>query len=212
MTRRRMLLLSPLLVIGAGHLAARAFGPNDGHWRWIPVIVVLWLTMSSCSFLLTDPAERGLWFRPSVGSRGWRVLALLVGLIPLPLLLMHGKLMASPYIWIPAMIFCLINPFVEEMYWRGALTSATSSWPAWLSVLYSSAVFALSHPLVLGVFSIANRTPEVTASTFVMGVVWAVVYRKTRSLRWPVFSHFLVDAFNLSIATFLNLYLPGRRP
>lgn len=209
--RRRVLLLSPIVVIGAGHVTARACGSSDGHWRWIPVILVLWLCMSAFSWLLTDWSERQQWYRPSQGALRWRVLAMLVGLIPLPLLLIHGKLLSSPYIWIPWLIFGVINPFVEETYWRGALSVGTSQWPAWLSVVYTSAVFAFSHPLVLGVFSLANRSPEVIVSTFVMGVVWAVVYRKTRSLRWPIASHLLVDLLNVSVPAFLNMYVPGQR-
>lgn len=108
----------------------------------------------------------------------------------------------------PWIVFGIVNSFVEETYWRGSVLSAAASWPRWLAVLYVSTVFALSHPLVLGVFSHANRTVEVTISTFVMGIVWPVVFLKTGSLRWPVFSHFLVDMLALSVATFLNVFVP----
>jgi membrane protease YdiL (CAAX protease family) len=41
-----------------------------------------------------------------------------------------------------------------------------------------------------------------------MGLVWALVYRKTHSLRWTVFGHFLTDLLNLSVLAFLNIVVP----
>jgi len=46
------------------------------------------------------------------------------------------------------------------------------------------------------------------ASLVVMGAAWAVLYRKTGTLRWAVASHFMVDLFNLSVPVFQNLYIP----
>jgi len=79
-------------------------------------------------------------------------------------------------------------------------------------VLYSSFFFATNHPLTVGVHSIANRHPAVLISTFVMGLVWAVVYHKTQSLRWTIFGHFLTDLLNLSIPAFLNIVVPPGLP
>jgi hypothetical protein len=50
------------------------------------------------------------------------------------------------------------------------------------------------------------REPVVLGSTFVMGVCWALAYRRTGSLRWAVAGHVLVDLFNLSVASFLDLH------
>jgi membrane protease YdiL (CAAX protease family) len=41
----------------------------------------------------------------------------------------------------------------------------------------------------------------------VVGVVWALVYRRTRSLRWPIFGHLLQDLFAPPVPVFLNLAL-----
>jgi membrane protease YdiL (CAAX protease family) len=104
-------------------------------------------------------------------------------------------------------MFAVINPFFEEVFWRGLLLKKLPL-PAVGRVLYSTAFFIISHPLMWGVFSIANRSWMTWASLAVMGVVWSVVFLKTDSLRWPLISHFMVDIFNLSVFVFLNIYQP----
>ena len=40
--------------------------------------------------------------------------------------------------------------------------------------------------------------------TVFTGAIWSIVYLKTRSLRWPIFSHFVADLLSVSIIVFLN--------
>jgi membrane protease YdiL (CAAX protease family) len=75
-------------------------------------------------------------------------------------------------------------------------------------VIYSSALFALNHA-AFGINSEVNSGYDVVVSTLIMGVVWAVVYLKTKSLRWTILSHFLVDFLNVSAAAFLDLWDKG---
>jgi len=51
-------------------------------------------------------------------------------------------------------------------------------------IAYSTALFVLSHPLMWGMFSIANRSWMTMVSLVIMGIVWSLVYLKTKSLRW----------------------------
>ena len=209
---QRLILLSPLAVIAIGHIIARLTGSVLGVWAWIPLTLSLW---GMFALLIAWGGEREAiwrWSRPPQGAWGWSVLPIVVGLIPLPLFLLNWKLLDSAWLGLAWLIFALINAPLEEGYWRGLLLDKTSSWPSWLSVLYSSFFFAINHPLTFGVHSIANRHPITTVSTFIMGLVWAVVYRKTGSLRWAVIAHILVDLFNLSILAFLNVYVPSSLP
>ena len=102
----------------------------------------------------------------------------------------------------------LINPWIEEFYWRGLLLNYTKDWLNWFAVLYSSALFALNHA-AFGINSELNSGFEIVVSTFIMGVVWAWVYKKTQSLRWVIFAHFLVDFLGLSVPAFLDLWEKG---
>lgn len=210
--RQCFVLLSPLAILAVGHLTARFAGATLGVWVWIPLNLVLWAMFA---FFIAWGGGGGAlrrWLGPARGAWGWKVLAIAVGLIPLPLMLLHWKLFDSAWLVLAWLIFAIVNAPLEEAYWRGLLLDRTARWPGWLGVLYSSVFFALNHPLTIGVHSIANRHPATAASTFVMGLVWAVVYRKTGSLRWAIASHVLVDLLNLSVLAFLNRYVPPGIP
>jgi CAAX protease family protein len=51
----------------------------------------------------------------------------------------------------------------------------------------------------------SQRRLVLLSPIFVVGIVWGVVYRQTRSLRWPIFGHFLQDLFAPPVLVFLNL-------
>lgn len=209
-SRRWLILLSPLGVIALGHLTARVAGVSLGGWAWIPVNLVLWGLFAGLIGYSGGMESMRRWLRPSLRSWGWSVLALAVSLIPLPIFLSHWRLLEPIYIWLPWLLFALINPILEEGYWRGVLLDSTEGWPSWMSVLFSSVLFALNHPLSLGVNSIANRHPATFISTFIMGLIWAITYRKTKSLRVVIMAHTVVDLLNLSVPVFLNLFIPNR--
>jgi hypothetical protein len=73
---------------------------------------------------------------------------------------------------------------------------------AWLVILYGAFWFGASHPLILGVNAEAVQGLPGFVGTFVVG---ALVYRRTCSLRWPIFGHTLQDLFAPPILVFLNL-------
>jgi membrane protease YdiL (CAAX protease family) len=204
-SRKRLILLSPFLVIGLGHLTAQIAGIWMGAWAWLPLTMVFWTTLTLLIVWGGGRESVRRWLSKPRGSWGWLVLALVVGFIPFIVFLQNWRLLSPLHIWLPWLLFAFINPWLEEGYWRGLLLDAAKEWKPWASVLYTSAVYAASHPLMWGVNSFANRELVVLASTFVMGVFWAIIYRRTGSLRYPVFSHILVDLFNLSVAIFLNL-------
>ena len=42
-----------------------------------------------------------------------------------------------------------------------------------------------------------------------MGLVWAGIYHKTGSLRYPILAHVMVDLLALSVPAFLDLWEKG---
>ncbi len=204
------MLLSPFAVIALGHLTARLAGPALGAWAWVPVMLVLWTCFAACIAFGAGRDSVRRWLRTPGGGVRWLATALAVGLIPLPILLLNIRLLDSPLLVVLWLAFAAINPFFEEGYWRGLLLDRTASWPEWASVLFSSGLFALNHPLTLGAISIANAHPATLVSTFIMGVGWAVVYRRTGSLRWPILAHGVADLCNLAVLAMMNIYLPVR--
>lgn len=207
-SRQTVILLSPFVVIALAHVTARVTGIWLGVWAWVPVILVFWTTIGWLIAWSGGRESARRWLSRPRGGWGWFVLALVVGLIPAFIFVQNWRLLSPIWIWLPWLLFAFINPWLEEGYWRGLLLDTSAAWPGWLSVSYTSALFAVSHPLMLGVHSLGNRSVEVVISTFIMGVCWALIYRRTGSLRWPVLSHILVDLLNLSVVVFLNLYVP----
>jgi membrane protease YdiL (CAAX protease family) len=148
------------------------------------------------------------WFRKPEGSRWWLVLAVALGVIAFPLLLLPNiHVMRSPPLVIAWFAFAVINSVCEEIYWRGFLLDATGHLPRAVGVSYSSVLFIAVHPFVLGVFSRTmafDRQQPLALVPFiaiiiVISLTWSLLYLKTRSLRWPVLTHFLTDLGNLSI-------------
>ena len=208
LSTKQIVLISPFLIIVINFGIAFLFGRIIGKWAFIPIILIEW-----CLFLLfilrfSKKTTRKKWLQKASGSNGWNILALFVGILPLPLFLMHYNTLEPWQVWIPWILLALINPWIEEFYWRGLLLDYTKDWPNWIAILFTSLVFGLNHA-VFGVNSELNSGFTVIVSTLIMGIIWALVFKKTNSLRWIIFAHFLVDFFNLSAASFLDLYEKG---
>ncbi len=207
MSKSGAAIFSPLIVIAIGFACAHIFQTLIREWAFIPLALIYWGVTFAVAFKYLGKAGiAGLFARPE-RSIPWTILCLIVGLIPLPIFLMNLKLLTSPEVTVLWVMFAIINPFFEEIYWRGFLLDALP-FPKAASVAYSTTFFIASHPLMWGVFSIANRSLMTWASLLMMGVVWSVTRLKTKSLRLCIVSHFLVDVFNLSVFVFLNLYVP----
>ena len=203
--RRAVVLLSPWIIIAINFITAYVAGDLIGKWAFVPIILIEWCLFMAVVLWAGGAQTIKKWLQPPRKKRLYLILALLSGCIPLPIFLMHYELLQPLQIWLPWLILALVNPWIEEFYWRGILLECTTHWRFWQAALFSSFLFALNH-LVFGVNSELNQGLTVFASTFVMGLIWAFIFKKTGSLRWVILAHFLVDVFNLSVPSFLDLY------
>lgn len=208
LSKKEIVLASPFLIIAINFGIAYLFGAVIGKWAFIPIILIEWCLFLYFIFQYTEKETRKKWLEKPKGSFGWNILALFIGLLPLPLFLMHYETLGTWQVWIPWILLALVNPWIEEFYWRGLLLEYTKTWSNWTAIIFTSLVFALNHA-VFGVNSELNNGLTIIVSTFIMGIVWGLVYKKTDSLKWIVLAHFLVDFFNLSAASFLDLYEKG---
>lgn len=209
-TRKRLVFLSPIAVILLGQLAARTLGPAIGVWSWVPLNMGYWATIT---LLIAWGGGRQAilrWLRPSQGNWLWPLLAIIIAVVPtLPMLFPDTwRLFLELKIWLPTLLFVLINPCVEEGYWRGLLLDAVGDKNKWLGVLYSSTLFMINH-MWISVMVVGARNPMASVFQFVFGVLMSITYLKTRSLRWPLVAHFLANLLTPTVAVFLNLYVPG---
>ena len=207
--KRFTVLSSPPIVIATCHLVAIWSSSQFGKWAWVPLQTAYWALLAlicwgsgQLSALVSAYARRT--------TRGWWVINVVVGLIPLPILLRNTSLLRMKSLVVYWLVIAVLNPFVEEAYWRGLLGSLTAHWAAVLSLAYTSLFFALAHPLLWGVFSVGNRSWQTIAALIVMGAVWAGTFRRTRSLQAVTLSHCLVDVGNMTVWVFMNLYIPPK--
>ena len=202
------MILSPFLIIVIHFIVAYSFGHLIGKWAFIPMMLICWFLWLFFIIKFGKSASVKAWLNKPSGTIWWGLLAILVGLIPLPIFIIHSDTLSDWTIWVPWIIIALINPWIEEFYWRGLLLDYSNSWASWKAVLYSSFLFAINH-LAFGVNSEVNSGYDTVIATFIMGIVWGFVYLKTKSLTWTVISHFMVDFFNLSAAAFMDTFDKG---
>lgn len=208
LTRKNIVIVSPFLIVLANFGTAYLFGSIIGKWAFIPMVLVGWIIWLFFILKFGGIDSIKKWIKKPIGAIGWSLLAIVIGLITLPFFIFHSETLSSWQIWLPWILLALINPWIEEFYWRGLLLDYTENWSNWTSVLYSSILFSVNH-VAFGINSELSSGFEVVISTLIMGVVWSFVYKKTKSLRWTIFAHFLVDFFGLSAAAFLDLWEKG---
>lgn len=143
------------------------FWPVKWQWRWLLIAIAL-----------------SVGLMPLRGLIGLIVSLLLEGgldsLQARSDILLGGFELSWPSFALNFLSVAIFVPISEELYFRGLLHRLFQPYfKLWLRVLLSSTLFALAHFDSLGV----------AASSFVMGVVIAVAYEKTRSLWLPIAIH-----------------------
>ncbi|MGB5982625.1 MAG: CPBP family glutamic-type intramembrane protease [Nonlabens sp.] len=134
MTKERIVILSPLLIIVVNLGNAYLFGHLIGKWAFIPMILVgwsLWLF-----FIVKYGGKESIikWIKKPTGSFWCAVLAVFIGLIPLPLFIFHFDTLSDWSILLPWILLALVNPWIEEFYWRGLLLDHSRRWSNWSAV------------------------------------------------------------------------------
>jgi membrane protease YdiL (CAAX protease family) len=208
MRNSTFILLSPLAVVAFGTLVIRIAEKSLGVWAWVPWILTYWALL--LLLVLVGAGRPGIkrWMGPPRGSWLWSALAVGLALPALTVFLGSTHLLRPAQVWVPWLLVALINPFLEEWYWRGLLLDTAHKWPTWLALGVTSLFFSLNHLLGIGVTSIGGRHPFLLLNTFVLGVIFGLIYKKTGSLRWVIVSHIIADLFGLSVPVFLNLWAP----
>jgi membrane protease YdiL (CAAX protease family) len=207
-SNKLLIYLSPVIIIIVNIIVAVLFGKIIGKWAFLPIILIEWCLFA---FFISKSGQQNrikIWLSKPRGSLIWLFLSILISSGTLLIFIKHYELLDSWKIIVPWLLIALINPFMEEFYWRGLLLDYTTKWKSWLAVIITSLLFASNH-YVFAIHSELFRGLPVFVSTFLMGVVWAITYQKTKSLVWTILAHFLVDFLNLSVPSFLDLYKAG---
>jgi membrane protease YdiL (CAAX protease family) len=198
--------IAPPAIILAGFLVAVTANALIGAWAFIPLALVYWL-----SIILVVKPDRACFsemMKKPEGKAGWRLLPYIPALFTVVAFVWGLRVITiTPLLTALSVVFILVNPVMEELFWRGWLLPRLPWGPA-ANIAYSTLLFTLSHYLMWGVFSITIRSSMMLAPLLIMGVLWSAAFLKSGSLRHCIIAHALVDTFNLSIWVFLNLYIP----
>jgi membrane protease YdiL (CAAX protease family) len=213
-TSTLIVVVSPIIIMIIGNLAARMFLNLLGQWAWIGYFPVYWCMLFLFAFFGGKRENQQIWFRKSMGSRWWTLLAIGIGLMSFPALLIPNiQVMNSVFLLSVWFCFALINSPLEEAYWRGLLLDSTEQYPRAYGIIYSTVLFTIIHPLNLGIFSkIQSYDPArpmllipFLIILIILSLGWSLLYIKTKSLRLSILSHILTDLGNLSIFLFMNM-------
>jgi membrane protease YdiL (CAAX protease family) len=206
MTKRIFSCVSPIILIALCHIFVVFLNKIMGQWIFIPAFIVYWGLSVLIVFKITGISYIKTLLNKPVGKSGWLILAIIVGFLPFSILLRSLSIITIPLMLLH-ILFSIINPFFEELYWRGFVLDYTFRSKI-LSSIYSTILFIPSHLFIWGVFSYGNRNLYLIFSLLIMSIVWCIVRIKTKSLWWCIISHFFVDLFNLLVFVMLNIYIP----
>jgi hypothetical protein len=165
----------PLLIIG--HLLARYVSDNkQTAWMYVTGFYALWLIFSLIFLIKVQDLKKMF-----SASQNWQWNLLFVPIIVLIsvfIFIPNNKLLKWDYWLLLNVIICLVNPFMEEIYWRG-LVGKISNLPL-NSFLFSSLAFAASHFLIFGINSPGVAGLIGFAGTFLIGSLFWFCYFKTK--------------------------------
>lgn len=196
----------PIFIILIGFLVAVLFNHYIGAWAFIPLAITYWSLIAIV--IKIDKASIKRAFAKALSNKNLIFLAYIPCLLCIVAFVWGiQRISFNPYLIILSLIFVIVNPVMEELYWRQFLLSKLK-WKNWIKIIYSTVFFSLSHPLMWGVFSITIRNELMVMPLLIMGLLWGLVYTKTGSIRHCIIAHALVDILNLSVWVFLNIYIP----
>lgn len=114
LTKKNVVIASPFLIIAVNFGVAYIFGGIIGKWAFIPMVLVGWVLW--LFFILkyggVDSIQK--WLKKSTGAFSWNLLAIIVGLIPLPLFLWHYELLDTWQVWLPWILLAWTSAGLHE--------------------------------------------------------------------------------------------------
>ncbi|MDD5936517.1 MAG: CPBP family intramembrane metalloprotease [Clostridiales bacterium] len=206
MKHKTKIVITPFLVIILCCIVSVLFNHFIDEWAFIPLALVYW----SFILLITKPKwnDLKLMLTPKGNNKRWNVIAYIPCLFCIVAFVWGVQSIEwNPFLVLLSLIFIIINPIAEELFWRKYLFDALEC-KLWKKVLFTTLLFALCHPLTWGVFSVTIRSTIMVFPLLLMGIIWGITYHKTQSIRHCVIAHAIVDTLNLSIWVFLNLFIP----
>jgi membrane protease YdiL (CAAX protease family) len=200
-------IISPFVIILIGFTVSFTFNKLIGAWAFIPLAVAYW----GAIFCMAKPDKNKIKeaFKGGGQFGKFNMIAYIPCFFCIIVFVCGLRYIKISFAYIALMIlFVSINPFAEELFWRQYLLD-NLTWKKWQKIIFSVILFLLSHPLMWGIFSVTVRSVKMIAPLFIFGIIWSIVYIKTKTLRHCIIAHAIVDVLVLSVWVLLNIYVPS---
>jgi membrane protease YdiL (CAAX protease family) len=201
--KKSIVILSPLLIIIVCQLIPFIWGKDLEIHIFIPILLTYWILISALVFYFGRKRLKKWLGRPQ-GHWIWAILLILLGLVNLPFFLLNIRVLGNVSLLIPHVLFFLVNPWLEEFYWRGLLIDETQNWSPWFANLYSTILFTIYHTSYAWYSELFRGIPFY-AFILISAAIMVLSYQRTKSLWWGITCHILTNIFTLSIPVFLNM-------
>jgi membrane protease YdiL (CAAX protease family) len=203
MKRKSIVVFSPIVIILICQLIPFLWGKDLEARIFIPILLTYWILIGALVFIYGRTSLKK-WLGKPQGHWIWAILLILLGLANLPFFLSNVSVLGKASLLIPHILFILINPWLEEFYWRGLLIDETTHWKPWMANVYSTVLFTIYHTSYAWHAELFRGIPFY-AFIIVSAFIMVVSYQRTKSLWWGIICHFLTNIFTLSIPVFYNL-------
>jgi len=97
----------------------------------------------------------------------------------------------TPLVVTLSFILAAINASLEEMFWRGVYIDRFTDF--WKGCVYPAVGFAVWHFAPQSILPYSHGRVAFVGSALFLGLCWGIVAFRTKSVRWTVLSHLLVD-------------------
>ena len=201
--KKSIVIISPIAILLICQLIPFIWGKELETRIFIPILLTYWTLLFILIFVFGRKSIKK-WLVVPKGHWIWAVLLILLGLANLPFFLLNIDVLKNGSLLIPHILFFLINPWLEEFYWRGLLIDNTKSWQPWFANLYSTILFTLYHTSYAWHAELFRGIPFYVF-ILISAVIMVLSYQRTKSLWWGIICHFLTNIFTLSIPVFYNM-------
>ncbi|MBP7702993.1 MAG: hypothetical protein KA126_03815 [Candidatus Hydrothermae bacterium] len=145
----RLIIVSPFIILLVNFFVSQILFPFMGNWSWTVVLPIYYCQISVIIFLLGEEKNYKEWFKKSEGSIIWRIVCIIFfSVFSLPVFFTNINRLDSLIVIILSIIYSIINPFFEEVFWRRILLS-NEKMNKIIAVFFSSLLFTINHPLTL---------------------------------------------------------------
>ncbi len=190
-------MISPLITIGILITIADFLKHINGPWVWVAFVLSYWIILFISIAGLSGLNSFKTIFDKPTGKMFWNVFAVAISLGSIYFVFENIEYYRIFPFLIAGIGFSLINPIFEELYWRKILfDNVTNHW--WIYAFYFNLIFALMHFLALGKISNPNSEFVIVPITFLAGFIWSLVYKNTRTLKYIILGHLIMDICGFS--------------